>query len=174
MARRRRSSPDRPCPSATPSPCPRCCSPRSPTTSAKTGKRASPASATKAFREKPDSQLFAKHFKLTLFEKHSRRRPRKFVRIFSLSAVVPAAGLEPARHFCLGILSPLCLPFHHAGTGFPVNRDSPQCKAPQSSSSDASRTGNRLRSPSQGFIASARRNTSAASPLRSSAISVSA
>jgi hypothetical protein len=28
---------------------------------------------------------------------------------------VPRAGLEPARPFGLGILSPLCLPFHHRG-----------------------------------------------------------
>lgn len=31
--------------------------------------------------------------------------------------LVPAAGFEPARPFGLRILSPLCLPFHHAGTG---------------------------------------------------------
>ena len=30
--------------------------------------------------------------------------------------MVPAAGFEPARPLGLGILSPLCLPFHHAGT----------------------------------------------------------
>lgn len=30
--------------------------------------------------------------------------------------LVPAAGFEPARPLGLGILSPLCLPFHHAGT----------------------------------------------------------
>lgn len=29
--------------------------------------------------------------------------------------IVPEAGLEPARHHCLRILSPLCLPFHHSG-----------------------------------------------------------
>lgn len=29
--------------------------------------------------------------------------------------MVPRAGLEPARPFGLGILSPLCLPFHHRG-----------------------------------------------------------
>jgi hypothetical protein len=33
--------------------------------------------------------------------------------VFSL--VVPGAGVEPARPFGLGILSPLCLPFHHPG-----------------------------------------------------------
>jgi hypothetical protein len=32
-----------------------------------------------------------------------------------LSAVVPRAGLEPARRFRHGILSPECLPFHHLG-----------------------------------------------------------
>lgn len=31
------------------------------------------------------------------------------------AVLVPAAGLEPARPSGLGILSPLCLPFHHAG-----------------------------------------------------------
>ena len=31
--------------------------------------------------------------------------------------MVPAAGLEPARPLSLRILSPLCLPFHHAGKG---------------------------------------------------------
>ena len=34
---------------------------------------------------------------------------------FTIVFLVPAAGLEPARPFGLGILSPLCLPFHHAG-----------------------------------------------------------
>jgi hypothetical protein len=29
--------------------------------------------------------------------------------------MVPAAGLEPARAEAPRILSPLCLPFHHAG-----------------------------------------------------------
>lgn len=29
--------------------------------------------------------------------------------------VVPVAGIEPARLLCRGILSPLCLPFHHTG-----------------------------------------------------------
>jgi hypothetical protein len=29
--------------------------------------------------------------------------------------MVPAAGLEPARDCSPRILSPLCLPFHHAG-----------------------------------------------------------
>lgn len=29
--------------------------------------------------------------------------------------MVPAAGLEPARAKAPRILSPLCLPFHHAG-----------------------------------------------------------
>lgn len=29
--------------------------------------------------------------------------------------MVPKAGLEPARSFPLGILSPVCLPFHHFG-----------------------------------------------------------
>ncbi len=28
---------------------------------------------------------------------------------------VPGVGLEPTRTFVLGILSPLCLPFHHPG-----------------------------------------------------------
>ncbi len=32
--------------------------------------------------------------------------------------MVPRAGLEPARPFGLGILSPLCLPFHHRGIAF--------------------------------------------------------
>ena len=32
--------------------------------------------------------------------------------------LVPRAGLEPARPFGLGILSPLCLPFHHRGIAF--------------------------------------------------------
>ena len=32
-----------------------------------------------------------------------------------MPVVVPRAGLEPARPFGLGILSPLCLPFHHRG-----------------------------------------------------------
>ncbi len=32
--------------------------------------------------------------------------------------MVPRAGLEPARPFGLGILSPLCLPFHHRGDCF--------------------------------------------------------
>lgn len=30
--------------------------------------------------------------------------------------VVPRAGVEPARPFGQGILSPVCLPFHHRGT----------------------------------------------------------
>ena len=29
--------------------------------------------------------------------------------------MVPGAGLEPARHYWQGILSPQCLPFHHPG-----------------------------------------------------------
>ena len=33
-----------------------------------------------------------------------------------VGVVVPAAGLEPARPFGLRILSPVCLPFHQAGT----------------------------------------------------------
>ena len=37
--------------------------------------------------------------------------------MITTGAVVPAAGLEPARPLSLRILSPLCLPFHHAGTG---------------------------------------------------------
>ena len=32
-----------------------------------------------------------------------------------LLQMVPAAGLEPARACAPRILSPLCLPFHHAG-----------------------------------------------------------
>lgn len=28
---------------------------------------------------------------------------------------MPGVGLEPTRHYCLRILSPLCLPFHHPG-----------------------------------------------------------
>ena len=28
---------------------------------------------------------------------------------------MPGAGLEPARHYWQGILSPQCLPFHHPG-----------------------------------------------------------
>ena len=32
-----------------------------------------------------------------------------------INYMVPAAGLEPARPLSLRILSPLCLPFHHAG-----------------------------------------------------------
>ena len=35
------------------------------------------------------------------------------------SSMVPAAGLEPARPCSRGILSPLCLPFHHAGPWVP-------------------------------------------------------
>ncbi len=35
-----------------------------------------------------------------------------------ISNMVPRAGLEPARPFGLGILSPLCLPFHHRGIAF--------------------------------------------------------
>jgi hypothetical protein len=31
--------------------------------------------------------------------------------------VVPSAGLEPARPYSREILSLLCLPFHHEGTG---------------------------------------------------------
>jgi hypothetical protein len=31
-------------------------------------------------------------------------------------AQMPGAGLEPARDFSRGILSPLCLPFHHPGS----------------------------------------------------------
>lgn len=30
--------------------------------------------------------------------------------------VVPVAGFEPARLLQRGILSPICLPFHHTGT----------------------------------------------------------
>ena len=30
-------------------------------------------------------------------------------------SLVPEAGLEPARVYTRGILSPLCLPFHHPG-----------------------------------------------------------
>ena len=36
--------------------------------------------------------------------------------------VVPAAGLEPARPLSLRILSPLCLPFHHAGTAANIGK----------------------------------------------------
>ena len=43
------------------------------------------------------------------------RKNRDFSRFFEL---VPRAGLEPARPFGLGILSPLCLPFHHRGIAF--------------------------------------------------------
>ncbi len=31
--------------------------------------------------------------------------------------MVPGAGLEPARPYGQGILSPQCLPFHHPGIG---------------------------------------------------------
>ena len=36
--------------------------------------------------------------------------------------LVPAAGLEPARPCGQGILSPQCLPFHHAGGGADLSR----------------------------------------------------
>ena len=36
-------------------------------------------------------------------------------RLETFNNMVPRAGLEPARPFGLGILSPLCLPFHHRG-----------------------------------------------------------
>lgn len=32
-------------------------------------------------------------------------------------SMVPGAGLEPARPYGQGILSPQCLPFHHPGKG---------------------------------------------------------
>ena len=32
--------------------------------------------------------------------------------------LVPRAGIEPARHFCRGILSPLCLPISPPGLSF--------------------------------------------------------
>ena len=35
----------------------------------------------------------------------------------SSGKVVPSAGLEPARPYSREILSLLCLPFHHEGTG---------------------------------------------------------
>lgn len=35
---------------------------------------------------------------------------------------VPAAGLEPASPHGQGILSPLCLPFHHTGVAQPLIR----------------------------------------------------
>lgn len=34
---------------------------------------------------------------------------------FTTYQLVPRAGLEPARRFRHGILSPECLPFHHLG-----------------------------------------------------------
>ena len=40
-----------------------------------------------------------------------QRKAPKWVPFF----VVPATGLEPVRMLLRGILSPLCLPFHHAG-----------------------------------------------------------
>ena len=42
-----------------------------------------------------------------------------------LKILVPAAGLEPARPSGLGILSPLCLPFHHAGNGWLAQHSGP-------------------------------------------------
>ena len=39
-----------------------------------------------------------------------------------IALVVPAAGLEPARPLSLRILSPLCLPFHHAGTAANIGK----------------------------------------------------
>ena len=39
-------------------------------------------------------------------------RPAQGIGVIML---VPADGFEPSRPFGLGILSPLCLPFHHAG-----------------------------------------------------------
>ena len=41
--------------------------------------------------------------------------PLGYVALLTSKKVVPRAGLEPARKKIRGILSPLCLPFHHLG-----------------------------------------------------------
>ena len=38
------------------------------------------------------------------------------------SQILLGAGLEPARHFCQRILSPLCLPFHHPSAGTDLDK----------------------------------------------------
>ena len=45
-----------------------------------------------------------------------KRMLKPIIYISLWEVFVPAAGLEPARPLSLRILSPLCLPFHHAGT----------------------------------------------------------
>ena len=42
-----------------------------------------------------------------------RAKSRRSVKLLIL--LVPRAGIEPARHFCRGILSPLCLPISPPG-----------------------------------------------------------
>ena len=43
--------------------------------------------------------------------------------------MVPGAGLEPARHCCRGILSPLCLPISPPGLFFMPNERGVEVKA---------------------------------------------
>ena len=48
---------------------------------------------------------------MTFYAQHKKSSRTCAVR----DELVPAAGLEPARLLGRGILSPLCLPFHHTG-----------------------------------------------------------
>ncbi|MEN9850848.1 MAG: hypothetical protein RL128_1011 [Pseudomonadota bacterium] len=46
-----------------------------------------------------------------------------------IAALVPKAGLEPARPFGLEILSLLCLPFHHSGRARTTKVNPPKLRA---------------------------------------------
>ena len=48
-------------------------------------------------------------------QSYHRVLKKSFIYLTIVRSMVPAAGLEPARPLSLRILSPLCLPFHHAG-----------------------------------------------------------
>ena len=50
---------------------------------------------------------------MTFYAQHKKSSRTCAVR----DELVPVAGLEPARLLGRGILSPLCLPFHHTGNG---------------------------------------------------------
>lgn len=71
--------------------------------------RATNKGRTGSYLELWEQRLGTGTLPFTHTEEKSARKP--------LSSMVPAAGLEPARPFGLEILSLLCLPFHHAGSG---------------------------------------------------------
>ena len=62
------------------------------------------------------TDAFQKHLSLVRVWKYKYNH----LALFSPKKWVPGVGLEPTRTFVLGILSPLCLPFHHPGDGYSI------------------------------------------------------